>query len=142
VRVSISKFFSSLAIIQVLRCSFPIFQVFQCFSHYSRSYTIGCLIFHVFQFSHHNTILTVCISNILCFSLYLDILQVQECLFVILHVFQCFSPYLISYHVRFSFSFLSDFALYSRSYNLNFSFSLLVIFLAIFKVLQWALLIF
>jgi hypothetical protein len=80
----------------------------------------------------------------------------SKCVFLILHNFQCFSPYFMSYHVIFSFSmFFSFLALlllvllwtflifhifqcsstYSRSYRGSFSFSFLVSFLAIFKVL-------
>ena len=109
---SFSTFFSFLAILQVLMCIFLIFHVFQCFLPYSRSYSV-CVIFHVFQFSYHNpgpTVCvchnfyvlefshynpgpTVCISHISRFSLFLTIIQVLLCVFPILHVLQCFSPY-------------------------------------------------
>ena len=106
-----------LAIFQFLQCAFLIFHVSQCFSPFSRSYSVCFLIFHVFrcflpysmsylilhvfQFSRHNTIPTVWISNILCFSLYLAILQVQECVCVCVCVcvFARFSVFLAIFNV-------------------------------------------
>ena len=38
------------------------------------------------------------------FSLFLTIFQVLQCVFLLLHVFQCFSSYFMSYYVSFSFS--------------------------------------
>jgi hypothetical protein len=45
----------------------------------------------------------VCVS-FYTFFCFLAILQVLECTFLICYVFQCFSPYFISYHASFSFS--------------------------------------
>jgi hypothetical protein len=106
------------------------------FSPYSRSYTVEfsffmysvclaifqvieclCLIFHVFQFSHHYPGPTVCISHFFMFF------TVSFHVFLILQFFQCLSPY-------------------SRYYHVSFSFSLLVSFLGIFLFLQCAFLIF
>ena len=47
----------------------------------------------------------------------------------ILHVFQCFSPYFMYYHVISRFPRLTGFSPYSSSYNVRFSFSLFVFFL-------------
>jgi len=76
-------FFSFLAIFQVLAWAFLNFHVFQCFSPYSRSYSV-CFSFSIF------------------FN-FLAIIQVLQFSFFIFHVFQCFSPYSISYSVPFSF---------------------------------------
>ena len=43
----------------------------------------------------------------------LTIFQVLQCVFLTVHVFQCFSPYFMSYHVSFSFSsFISFLAIF------------------------------
>ena len=76
-----------------------------------------------FQFSRQNPGRIVYISLISRFSLFLAIFQILQCVILILHGFQCFSLYFMSYHV-------------------SFSFSSFVIFLAIFQVLQYAFLIF
>ena len=125
-----------LAIFQVLFCEFLIsfvllpssrsysvhfFNLFQCFSIYSMSYSVF-LIFHVFRFSHHTAGPTVCISHFPCFSVFLAIFQIL--------------PW-FSHFPR-----LSVFLTYSRSYIACFSFSTCYRFLAILQVLQWAFLIF
>ena len=99
--VSFLSFFRFLALLQVLVCTFFIFPVFDSFSKYFRSYNV---------------------SHFPRYSVFLDILQFSPCEFLIFvcqyfrhmscptmyiyHflVFQCFSPYSSSYHVRFSFS--------------------------------------
>ena len=118
--VSFYTFFRFLALFQVLECTFLILQGFDSFSKYFRSYNICdftrfsvfLAIFHllpceflicVCQFSRHMSCPTVYIYHF--------------------HVFQCFSPY-------------------SRTYHVRFSFSTFVSFLAIFQVLQCVCLIF
>jgi hypothetical protein len=59
----------------------------------------------------------VCIFPISSFSLFLTIFQVLQCVFLILHVFQCFLPYFMPYHVSFSFSSFVSYLPYSRSYH-------------------------
>ena len=63
VYVSFYRFFSFLAIIQVLPCTLFIFHVFSIFRNIL-GHTILCLIFHVFQFSHHNLGPIVRISHV------------------------------------------------------------------------------
>ena len=101
--------------------SLHFFNIFQCFSTYSMSYSVF-LIFHVFQFSHHTAGPTVCISHFPCFSVFLAIFQIL--------------PW-FSHFPR-----LSVFLTYSRSYIACFSFSTFFRFLAILQVLLWAFLIF
>ena len=120
--VSISTFFTFLAIFQFLQCAFLIFHHFQCFSPYSRSYSV-CVSFSTF------------IS-------FFSIIQVLQCVFLISHDFQ-FSCYIpgpavwISHFPRFSI-----FSTYSRSYSVCFSFSMIFSFLATFQFLNCAFLIF
>jgi hypothetical protein len=72
-----------------------------------------CLIFPIFQFSHQNPGPTVCIYHISRFSISRHIPVPTVCVFLILHVFQGFLPYFISFHVSFSFSsFLSFLAIF------------------------------
>ena len=120
---SFSMIFSFPAILHVLQCAFlfstfllflAIFQIKQCLF----------LIFHVFQFSCHIPVPTVCLSHFprfYCFSLYsrsknvcvfffltffsfFAIFQFLKCAFLIFHVFECFSPYSRSYSVWVSLS--------------------------------------
>ena len=67
VHISFSKFFSFLAIFQVLQCPF--------------------LIFHGFQFTCHISGLTVCISHIPYFSVFLAIFQALQCAFLLFKIF-------------------------------------------------------
>ena len=73
-----------IAILQVLLWVFLIFDVFQCFLPYSRSYS-------------------VCVSFSTFFS-FLATIQDLECVFLILHLFHFFSPYSKSYSVCVSFN--------------------------------------
>jgi hypothetical protein len=114
---------------------------FQCFSSYSRSYSVcvsfstffnflailqvlPCtfLIFLIFPcFLPYSTSYNVCFSFFTIFS-FLAILQVLQCAFLIFHIFECFYPYCrsntVSHFLRFSL-----FSPYSTSYNVHFSFS-------------------
>jgi len=98
--------------------------------------------FFVSQFSLHIHISTVCISHFSCFSVFLDIFQVMQCLCFIFHVFlfsrytpdltvcishfSCFSLFLAIFHVIQClwpiFPRFSVFSPYSRSYSVYFSF--------------------
>ena len=122
-----------------------------------------CLIFDVFQFSRSIPGPTVSVSNFARFSMFLAISQVLQCVFLILHFFQCFSPYGRSYSVCVSFSniflfcFLTIvhvpqcvflifhvfycFSPHYKSYTVCFSFSMICSFLAIIQALQCSFLI-
>ena len=85
----------------------------------------------------------VCISHFSHISLFLAIFQVQQCVFLILHVFQCFSPYFMSYHGIFSFSSFFQFSRLNLGPTVYISpLSRLSVFLAIFQVLPCEFLIF
>ena len=73
-----------LAIFHVLLCDFLHFLVFQLsvFSPYSKSYSV-CVILNLFPFPCHNPGPTVDISHFLLFSVFLAILHVIQCLFLI-----------------------------------------------------------
>jgi len=82
-----------------------------------------CLIlFQIFQFSHH--------------------ISFHTSVFLIFHVFPCFSQHSSSYHVSFSFSFVSFLATFQYLQCVCFSFSTFFSFVAIFQVLQCTFLIF
>jgi hypothetical protein len=116
------RFFSFLAIFQVLQCV--------------------CLIFIICHFSSHIPGPTVCVSHFPGFLTFLAIFQVLHCVFLILHVLSvschisCPTMWVSHFHC------FSVFSPYSRSYYVNFSFSFLVSFLTIFQVLQCAFLTF
>ena len=124
-----SKFFCVLAIFQVLKWAFLIFHIFQCFSPFSRSYSV-CVSFCMFIHVTCNIPgPIVCVFHFLWFSvfspyprstvwLYLfsgfsgfpDIFHILQCVFLIFPWFSVFSPYSWSYSVHFLFStFLSVF---------------------------------
>ena len=160
--VSFSTFFSFLAILHVLQCAFLIFLVFECFSPYSRSYSVHFSFSTFFSisryievpkmviphYSHFSMFFAIFTSYSMCFSIsiffftFLTIFQVLQChfsfstflsfsrhitgqkvfvesflaiihvlksVFLIFHVFQCFSPYFTSYSVCFSFSMMFTF---------------------------------
>jgi hypothetical protein len=65
--------------------------------------------FNDFQFSVHIPDHRVCISHFPTFSVFLSIIQVLQGVFLIFHVFQCFSPYFTSYFVCFSLSMIFSF---------------------------------
>ena len=132
---------------------FTILQVKQCL----------CLIFHIFQFSHHIKGPTVCIfhfsrflstsrhipghldfvSHFPCFSLFLALTQVPTvCIYhfsrfpLFLHIFQVLLGVILILQV------FQCFSQWTRSQHVNFSFSSFVICLAIIQVLQCVILIF
>ena len=104
----------------------------------------------------------MCISYFPHFLVLPAILQVKDCLCLIFHVFQWFSPYSMPYSECFHFPRFSIFLPYSRSYSVHFSlstflsvschkfmsytvhfsFSPFSVFLAILQVLQSVFLIF
>ena len=152
----ISRFSLFLAIFQALQCVFLTFHVFQCFSPYSRSYSVTFSFFTFFSVSHHTPGPTVWLSHFSRFSVFLAIFQFIVWLCLIFPIFQ-FShqnpgPTVCIYHIsRFSvflaiFQFLQCVFLilhffqgllpYFISYHVSFPFSLFVSFLAIFQVLQ------
>ena len=57
-----------------------------------------------FRFSRNIPDPKVCVSHYSRFSVFLAICQVLRYAFLIIHAFQCFSPYSRSYSVCFSFS--------------------------------------
>ena len=121
VSFSFSTFFSFVAIFQVLECAIFIFHVFQCFSPYSRAYSVfvsfsmfvdfldkiqdsTVCIFHIFTVSCHIPCPTECVSHFTRFSVFLAKFHVLPCEFHIFHIFQFCRPYSMSYSVFFSFS--------------------------------------
>ena len=97
---SFSKFFSVLAIFQVLDCAFLMFHVRQCFLSYSNFYSVcvtfltffrflaifqilqcAHLIFHFFSVSHNIRGPTVCVSLFPNLPVFLPILHVLQIVF-------------------------------------------------------------
>ena len=109
-----------------------IFHVVQCL----------CLVFHVFQFSLHNSGHTMCIFHFSSSSVFLSIFLVLQYVFLILHIFSVFSPYPGSTVCVSHFPWLSVILPYSRSYIVHLTFSIIFSFLAIFQVILCAFLIF
>ena len=72
--------YSSSHIFHILHCIFSIFHSLQCLY----------LIFHVFQFSRHILWTRLCISHFPCFSVFLAIFQVVQCVFLISPLFTVF----------------------------------------------------
>ena len=98
VSFSFSTFFSFVAIFQVLECAIFIFHVFQCFSPYSRAYSVfvsfsmfvdfldkiqdsTVCIFHIFTVSCHIPCPTECVSHFTRFSVFLAKFHVLSCEF-------------------------------------------------------------
>jgi len=154
---SFSIFLYFLAIFHVLQFAFRHFHVFHCFSSQSRSYSV-CFSFSTFFKFPRNPDPNLGISHISRFSLFLIKIQILQCMFLIFLVCQCFSPHILSYSVRFSFSsFVSFLAIFQflqcaififhvfqcflphfRLYSVLASFSILFYFLAIYHVIQFA----
>ena len=112
------------------------------FSPLSRSYRVHVIFFTFFRCSHNIPGPTVCIYHFSSFSLFLNIFQVLKCLFLILPIIQCFSPYSISYHVCVSFfMFFSFLAIFHATVYIS-HFSCIPVFLAKFQVLLYEFLIF
>jgi hypothetical protein len=138
---SFSTFFIFLNIFLILQCAHLISQVFQCFSPYSRSYTVRSSFSVFFIVSCHIPGPRLCISHFPLFSLFLPnsraypvshfpsfsvfvaLLQVILCICLIYHVFH------FTHHIPRSKEYLSHFPCFS-------------FFPAIFQVLQCAYLIF
>jgi hypothetical protein len=82
--------------------------------------------FPVFHYCRHNPGPPECISHISSFTLFLAVLQVKQCAFLIFHVFQCVSPHSRSYSVCFTFfaffCFLNTIRVPYSVYFLNFTF--------------------
>ena len=159
-RVSFSTLFSFL----------PTFQVIQCL----------CLILKLLTFSQNNTGPTLCISHFqvshcflphsrsysVCFSfstifIFLSILQVLQCAFLIFPVFECFSTIQLKQCLCLISTFFNFLAIFqvlkcvflnlhifpcflpnSRTYSVRFSYSTFFSSLAIFQVLECVFLIF
>ena len=103
--VSFSTFSDFIDIFQVLHCAFLTFYIFQSFLPYSRSYSVRFSFYTLFfRFSRNIPDPKVCVSHYSRFSVFLAICQVLRYAFLIIHAFQCFSPYSRSYSVCFSFS--------------------------------------
>ena len=82
---------------------------FPVLSLYCRSYIVHLSFFYVYEcFSTYSRSYSVCVSFSMFFS-FLAIIQVLQCVFLTFHIFQCFSPYSSSYFVSFSFFSLSSF---------------------------------
>jgi hypothetical protein len=110
---SFCRFFSVSYHIHVLLCEFIIFFVCSCSCHIPGSTDVCASFTTFFLYSLHNPGPTVCIFHISGFSIFLTVFQFLKCVFLTLHVFQCFFPYFMSYHVSFSwFSFVSFLILY------------------------------
>ena len=104
-----SRFLRFLAIFQVLPCLFLIFLVCQ-FSQHIPDTTV-----HVFHFTRFSGFSPYYKSWCVQFSFFLFLTLSQNIsgptLILIFHVFQCFLTYSSSYHVSFSFSFVSILAI-------------------------------
>jgi hypothetical protein len=183
VHFSLSTFFSvswHISCHTVFASHFPRF--IRVFLPYSRSYNVYFSFFRFFSVSPHISLPKVCVSHFLWlsvswpysrsytvhllfstfFQLFLAILQVPQCLFLIFCFFSVFLTYSRSYSVHFSFPtffgischischivFTSHFprfsvsSPYSRSYNFISHFSRFSVFLSIFHFLQFVFLIF
>ena len=129
------------------RVYFAFSTFFQCFSQYSRSYSVCVSFFSLFGFlasgfflfftflnvSRHISSPIGCVFHFSKFFSFFIIFQGLRCSFLIIHNFQCFSPYSRSNSVFVSFysffSFLAIILILSH-------FSRFWVFLAIFHVLQ------
>jgi hypothetical protein len=129
--VSFYTFFMFFGIFQSYSVHFS-FSMFFSISHHIPDHTL-CLIFQVFQFSHHNTGTTLCFHHFPTFSVFPAIFQVLQCAFLIFQVFQCFLPYSRSYSVHLSFSTMFRVSCHIPGYIVFVSpFPLFSVFLTIF----------
>ena len=132
---SFSMIFSFIAILQVLQYAFLIFHVFQSFCQITGP-TVFVSQFRHFQFPRHTPGPTVCISHFPRFWVFLAIIHVIYCAFLIFHLFQCFSPYSRSNSVCVSFRRVSVSPLIP-CHNMCIShFSYFWVFLDIFQVIK------
>ena len=100
---------------------FHVLHVFECFSPYSRSYSVCVLFSTFFQFSHHNPCTPVCIFYISRFSLFLAIYQILQCVFLICTFYKV--SWHIPGHTLFASHFLHFFSVFlpqSRSFSVYF----------------------
>ena len=103
--------FIFLAVIQVLWCVFLLLHVFHCSLPYPSFYSVCFSFGTFFGVSRHMAGHTVFVSHfpIFFFFSFLTIVHVPQCVFLIFHVFYCFSPHYKSYTVCFSFSMICSF---------------------------------
>ena len=108
VHFSFLTFFGVFAIFQCLQCAFLIFYVFQFFQHIPGPRVC------IAHFSRFSVFLTICqvIHDCVLFFSFLAIIQVLQWSFLIVHIFQCFSPYSSSYSVCVSFSTFFSFSFF------------------------------
>ena len=123
VHFSFLTFFGVFAIFQCLQCAFLIFYVFQFFQHIPGPRVC------IAHFSRFSVFLTICqvIHDCVLFFSFLAIIQVLQWSFLIVHIFQCFSPYSSSYSVCVSFS---------TFFSFFFLFLFLFLFCFVFAILQ------
>ena len=108
VHFSFLTFFGVFAIFQCLQCAFLIFYVFQFSQHIPGPRVC------IAHFSRFSVFLTICqvIHDCVLFFSFLAIIQVLQWSFLIVHIFQCFSPYSSSYSVCVSFSTFFSFSFF------------------------------
>ena len=131
VHFSFLTFFGVFAIFQCLQCAFLIFYVFQFFQHIPGPRVC------IAHFSRFSVFLTICqvIHDCVLFFSFLAIIQVLQWSFLIVHIFQCFSPYSSSYSVCVSFStFFSFFFLFL--FLFCFVFAILQVLQCVFHTFQ------
>ena len=133
VHFSFLTFFGVFAIFQCLQCAFLIFYVFQFFQHIPGPRVC------IAHFSRFSVFLTICqvIHDCVLFFSFLAIIQVLQWSFLIVHIFQCFSPYSSSYSVCVSFStFFSFFFLFLFLFLFCFVFAILQVLQCVFHTFQ------
>ena len=129
VHFSFLTFFGVFAIFQCLQCAFLIFYVFQFSQHIPGPRVC------IAHFSRFSVFLTICqvIHDCVLFFSFLAIIQVLQWSFLIVHIFQCFSPYSSSYSVCVSFStFFSFFFLFLFLFLFCFVFAILQVLQCVF----------
>ena len=133
VHFSFLTFFGVFAIFQCLQCAFLIFYVFQFSQHIPGPRVC------IAHFSRFSVFLTICqvIHDCVLFFSFLAIIQVLQWSFLIVHIFQCFSPYSSSYSVCVSFStFFSFFFLFLFLFLFCFVFAILQVLQCVFHTFQ------
>ena len=133
IHFSFLTFFGVFAIFQCLQCAFLIFYVFQFSQHIPGPRVC------IAHFSRFSVFLTICqvIHDCVLFFSFLAIIQVLQWSFLIVHIFQCFSPYSSSYSVCVSFStFFSFFFLFLFLFLFCFVFAILQVLQCVFHTFQ------
>ena len=134
IHFSFLTFFGVFAIFQCLQCAFLIFYVFQFFQHIPGPRVC------IAHFSRFSVFLTICqvIHDCVLFFSFLAIIQVLQWSFLIVHIFQCFSPYSSSYSVCVSFSpfFSFSFFLFLFLFLFCFVFAILQVLQCVFHTFQ------